>query len=258
LEFSNGKPKSEKAVERLVSVIRPATLKDLIESKQEMDKSELKKDFLEFDKNLEEMAIIHDGHCHVVKHKRIGDSATKNNGKGNDAGSRSSGRNARGSAYGGGSNKASDRDRTKSGHERSLNSTGTGKQSSREPPSCLNRKKCAGKKHFLSDFPHTGKDEAMVLLSKYKKKRDADKKKANLKTWGNNGAPSENRNRQTAYLTAENLGVKVTLLPETGSDYSSIPRNAVENARKRGSPLKCCAARTNLVLRMVMSTITVV
>jgi hypothetical protein len=46
LDFINGKLKE--AVEHLVSVIRPATLKTLIESKLEMDKSELKKDFLEF------------------------------------------------------------------------------------------------------------------------------------------------------------------------------------------------------------------
>jgi hypothetical protein len=59
---------------------------------------------------------------------------------------------------------------------------GTGKQSVREPPPCLNTKKCAGEKHYLSDCPHTGKDEAMVLLSEYKNKRDADKKKANFKT----------------------------------------------------------------------------
>jgi hypothetical protein len=75
---------------------------------------------------------------------------------------------------------ASDRDRTKSGHRRSSDSTGTGKQSSREPPPCLNTKKCAGEKHYLSDCLHTGKDEAMTLLSEYKKKRDADKKMANF------------------------------------------------------------------------------
>jgi hypothetical protein len=46
LDFINGRPK--KAVEHLVSVIRPATLKALIKSELEMDKSELKKDFLEF------------------------------------------------------------------------------------------------------------------------------------------------------------------------------------------------------------------
>jgi hypothetical protein len=57
-DFINGKPK--KAVEHLVSVIRPATLKALIESKLEMDKSELENDFLEFVKYLEEMVIIHD------------------------------------------------------------------------------------------------------------------------------------------------------------------------------------------------------
>jgi hypothetical protein len=85
LDFINGKPK--KVVQHPVSVIRPATLKALIESKLEMDTSELKKDFLEFVKYLEEMANIHDEHCHVVEQKKTSDSGTKNNGKGNDAGS---------------------------------------------------------------------------------------------------------------------------------------------------------------------------
>jgi hypothetical protein len=108
----------KKAGEHLVSVIRLATFKALIERKLEMDKSELKKDFLEFVKYLEDMAIIHDEHCHVVEHKKTGDSGTTSNGKGNDDGSRYSGYNAVGSSHGGASNKASDRDRTKSGHRR--------------------------------------------------------------------------------------------------------------------------------------------
>jgi hypothetical protein len=69
----------------------------LIESKLEEDMSELKKDFLEFVKYLEEMAIIHDEHCHVVEQKKTVDSGMRNNGKDNDAGSRSSGHNAGGS-----------------------------------------------------------------------------------------------------------------------------------------------------------------
>jgi hypothetical protein len=56
LDFINGKPR--KAVEHLVSVIKPATLKDLIESKLEVNKSDLKKDFLEFVAYLDKMAII--------------------------------------------------------------------------------------------------------------------------------------------------------------------------------------------------------
>jgi hypothetical protein len=114
LDFINDKPK--KAVEHLVSVIKPAILKALIESKVEMDKSELKKDFLEFIGHLEEIAIIHDEHYHVVEHKKTGDSGKKYNGNGNDAGSRSSGHNSGGISQGDASNKASDRDRTKSGH----------------------------------------------------------------------------------------------------------------------------------------------
>jgi hypothetical protein len=46
LDLINGKP--TKADEHLVSVIKPATLKALIESKLEMDKSDVKKEFLEF------------------------------------------------------------------------------------------------------------------------------------------------------------------------------------------------------------------
>jgi hypothetical protein len=83
LDFINGKPK--RAVENLVSVIRPATLKALKESKLEMDKSELKKDFLEFVDYLNKLAIIHDEHCHVVEHKKTGDSGMKNNVKSSDA-----------------------------------------------------------------------------------------------------------------------------------------------------------------------------
>jgi hypothetical protein len=178
LGFINGKPKN--AVEHLVSVIRLANLKTLIERKLEMDKLDLKKDFLEFVAYLEKIDIIHDEYCHVAEDKKTGTSGMKNIGKSSNAGSRSSGHNSEGSAYEGGSNKASDRDRTKSGHGRSSDSTSTGKQSAREPPPFLNTK---------------------ILLSEYKKKRDADKKKPNFKTLGNNGAKADIRNGQTAYLT---------------------------------------------------------
>jgi hypothetical protein len=74
-----------------------------------MDKSELKKDCLEFVGYLKNMAIIHDEHFHVVEHKKTGDSSMNNNGKSSEAGSRS-GQNAGGSSYGVVSTKASDRD----------------------------------------------------------------------------------------------------------------------------------------------------
>jgi hypothetical protein len=64
-------------------------------------------------------------------------------------------------------------------------------------------------------------------MSEYKKKKDADKKKENFKTLGNNGATSDNTDGQTAYLTAENLEVKVTVLADTGSEYSATPLSAV-------------------------------
>jgi hypothetical protein len=75
-------------------------------------------------------------------------------------------------------------------------------------------------------------------LSEYKKRRDADKKRANFKTLGNNRATTDKRDGQTAYLTAENLELKITVLSDTGSDYSAITCSAVEDARKRDFPLK--------------------
>jgi hypothetical protein len=89
-------------------------------------------------------------------------------------------------------------------------------------------------------------------LSEYTKKRDADKVKANFETLGNNRATADNRDGQTAYLTAENLGFKVTVLADTGSDYSAIPRSAVEDARKRGFPLKVEVLPEPIMLNMAI------
>jgi hypothetical protein len=83
LAFINGKPK--KAVDHLVLVIILATLKVLIERKLEIEKSDLKKDILEFVVYLEKILIIHDEHCHVVEHQKTGDSGMKNPGKSSDA-----------------------------------------------------------------------------------------------------------------------------------------------------------------------------
>jgi hypothetical protein len=49
-----------------------------------------------------------------------------------------------------------------------------------------------------------------------------------------------------------NLGVKVTVLADTGSDYSAIPRSAVEDARKRGFPLKVEVLPEPIMLNMAI------
>jgi hypothetical protein len=90
------------------------------------------------------------------------------------------------------------------------------------------------------------------VLSEYKKKRYADKEKAKFKTSDNNRATDDNRDGQTAYLTAENLGVKVMVLADTGSEYYAIPRSAVEDARKRGFPLKVEVLPDLIMLNMAI------
>jgi hypothetical protein len=53
------------------------------------------------------------------------------------------------------------------------------------------------------------------MLSQYKKKRDADNKKAILKALGNNKETADTRNIQTAYLTAKDLEGKILVLTES-------------------------------------------
>jgi hypothetical protein len=181
LDYINGKPK--KAVEHLVSGIKPSTLKALIESKLEMDMSELKKDFLEFVDYLKKLAIIHDEHCHAVEHKKTGDSGMMNTVKSSNAGSHRSGHNSGRSSHEGASSKASDRDRTKSGHGRSSDSTGTAKQSAREPPPCLNAQKCAGEKDYLYDCPYTGRTKPLSCCLSTRKREMPTRRRPTLRLW---------------------------------------------------------------------------
>jgi hypothetical protein len=78
------------------------------------------------------------------------------------------------------------------------------------------------------------------------------KKKANFNTLGNNREMDYNRDRQTAYLIAKDLGVKITILTDTGSDYFAIPRSSVEAAKKRGSSLKAEVLPNPIMLNMAI------
>jgi hypothetical protein len=69
---------------------------------------------------------------------------------------------------------------------------------------------------------------------------------------GNNGAKADKRDGQTAYLTAQNLGVKVTVLADTGSDFSAIRRSAVDDARKRVFHLKVEVLPAPIMLNMAI------
>jgi hypothetical protein len=51
-----------------------------------MDKSDLRKDFLDFVAYVEQTASIHDEHCHAVDHKKASTYSTKNTSKVSDAG----------------------------------------------------------------------------------------------------------------------------------------------------------------------------
>jgi hypothetical protein len=74
-------------------------------------------------------------------------------------------------------------ERSPDSYGRSSESTDPGKQSVREPPPCLNTKKCAGEKHYLSDCPHSGKDDTMYLLSSTRKRGMPTKRRRTLRLW---------------------------------------------------------------------------
>jgi hypothetical protein len=86
----------------------------------------------------------------------------KNTDKNSDAGRLGSKHKSGGTLYGGASSMDSDRDRTKSGHGSSSDSTGIGKQSARDPPHFLNTKRCAGEDvgKSRSDIENTHKDHS--------------------------------------------------------------------------------------------------
>jgi hypothetical protein len=70
---------------------------------------------------------------------------------------------------------------------------------------------------------------------------------------GNKKAAADNRYGQTTYLTAENLGVNVTVLADTSSDYSLISRSAVDDARKRGRTLKVEVLPEHVMMNMAIN-----
>jgi hypothetical protein len=90
------------------------------------------------------------------------------------------------------------------------------------------------------------------MLAEHNGKKDADKNKANLKDLGGNKAIPDNRDRQNAYLTAENLGFKIIVMADIDSGYSTISRSAVEDARKRGLPLKIEVLPELIMLNMAI------
>jgi hypothetical protein len=108
---------------------------------------------------------------------------------------------------------------------------------------------CGREPLFVRLSPRSN-DEAIVLLTEYKKKKYADKEDGEFKTLGNNRATAYNKDGHTAYLTAKKLGVNVTVLADTGSDYSAISRTAVEDAKKRGFPLKVEVIPEPIMLNM--------
>jgi hypothetical protein len=93
---------------------------------------------------------------------------------------------------------------------------------------------------------------ANIHVSEHKTKRDAGKTKAPLKILGSNRAMADTKDGMAAYLTAENLGAKVTVLPDTGSDYSEISRSAAEDARQRGFLLKVKVLPEPIMLSMAI------
>jgi hypothetical protein len=88
-------------------------------------------------------------------------------------------------------------------------------------------------------------EEAFVLWQNTIRS-DAEKKKASVKKLDSNAAAADNRNGQTAPITAEILGAKVTVLADTGSDYPAVQRSALQDSRMIYplSRWRCCRSQS--------------
>jgi hypothetical protein len=157
LDLVKNKPK--RAVEHIVSVIKPTTLKSIVESDLELDKSDLKKDFFKFIEYFEAIAIVHDRHGRPDTTKNGGGNAAYENGSMNS--SRSSGR---GKSSGGNGNKHKKLDNSDTSKV-SDNGGKANRSTEHQAPTCLNVKKCPGKRHYVSDCPNTKEAEAAELLA---------------------------------------------------------------------------------------------
>jgi hypothetical protein len=134
--------------------------------------------------------------------------------------------------------KASDRDRTKSGHGRSSDSTGTEEQSPRKPQ---HEEDCGREALFVRLSSHCeGRSYCTVIrIQEEERCRQEEGKLQNFGQQQSDGQQREWTDRVShggeSWSQGHGIGRPVCAI---GSEYTAIPRSSVKYARRRGLPLK--------------------
>jgi hypothetical protein len=153
-----------------------------------------------------------------------------NNCKSSDAGSRSSAHNSGGRAYGGASNKASGRDPTKSGHGRSSVSNGTGSIRPGSRGLTSTRKSVGARSTTCPTVLTLEKTKLLPCFLSTSRRKTS-------KLW----ATTERRlttEMARPRISRQNFSESRSPYWKTQSQTTQLLRRAVEDARKRGLPLK--------------------
>lgn len=206
------------AIKHIISVLRPAGLKQRMQDALELEKADLKHDYFGFMDFLAEKAEIFE----EVQPLR---DIPRNPGRSQDPPKKPSPNHGSGGPNMGSGKGAPPKE--------TAVSTGGKKDTGNLPP-CLNPE--CPENHFVKDCPKTSAEEAKKLLAAYRQKKKAEKEKSKISSLTNQSkkvAPSVNANDKassadtTAVIPAELAGFKFACRIDSGADSEGISETIV-------------------------------
>jgi hypothetical protein len=105
-----------------------------------------------------------------------------------------------------------DRTKYKLGDGRSLDSSGTGKKSTRETPPCLNTKNVRAKSITCPTVLTTVRTKQLLCCLSTRRKKMLTRRRQTSKFWAITKAKADNRDGHATCLTAEDLRIKVIVV----------------------------------------------
>jgi hypothetical protein len=217
-----------------------------------MNMLKIKLDFLELVGYLKKMDIIHDEHCRVVEHMNTGDSGMNNTGKAATLA-------------------AAVLDTTLEEAHIEVPATRRLTVNERSPDmeGCRTRlalESSRPESRRLASTPRSVRARSTTCLTvltlgrtklwpccpSTRKRGIPTRRRRTLRLWATTERRRKTEMARPRISRQRIFGVKVTVLADTGSDYSAIPRSAVEDARKRGFPLKVEVLPEPIMLNMAI------
>jgi hypothetical protein len=216
--------------QHLVELVQPVGLQDILHSDRDLQHKDLTKNFSGWVKHIRERAVAYE----IYNGSSAGKTSkkTSNAGPATKSGGGSGGGGGNGVSGGGGAGIGDSR--SKSTSETSKNQMGKDKASdkkkassegsAKEPPSCLNKSKCAYQKHWMSNCPNSTEEEKKTLLDAYKASKAS----------GGSLNSLINSIQSSAHLNVTIGDNSYVAIADTGATHSAIVRPIVESLRAAG------------------------